>query len=163
LLHKQFHATRVRGKQLVFHLRERWEKTVLSPAHSARTPEIPGFPGAPVPIHTPEPPPPSAKEARRRFWSVHVENFVADPVSEIWIELYRFQGAARVAGGFYLHPHVQARIGPATVSFLTGDLTLGVEETLLRSMKGESECVIDPYAPDEVQGDAIWPKISGEI
>jgi hypothetical protein len=161
LLHKEFHATRVRGNRLVFRLREREEKATFFAEHRSRVPKIPGFADPPLPISTPEPPPPDAKYARRHFWSVRVENFVADPTPEVWVELYRFQGHARVTGSFYLHPHVEAWIGPAAVQFLSGDLSLGSEETVLRSMTGRSDCVIEPHAPDEVRGDEIWRKISG--
>ena len=162
LLHKEFHATRVRAKGLVFRLRERQEKKDLSSAHLSRIPEISGFSDPPLPLSTPEPPLPSP-EAKRRFWTIHVEDLVADPTPEIWIELYRFRGHARVTGGFYLHPHSIARIGPAAVQFVSGDITLGPDELLLRSANGNLTGVFDPYAPDEVNGDEIWPKISGSI
>jgi hypothetical protein len=163
LLHKEFHATHVRAKGLVFRLRERQGKSKLLAAHLARIPKIPGFSDPPPLITTPESPPPSLEEAKRRFWSIHIENLLADPAPEIWIEIYRFQGRARVTGGFYLHPHVEARIGPAAVRFLSGGVTLGAEEVLLASATGGGECVIDPHAPDSVLGDEIWRKISGHI
>ena len=162
LLHKQFHATHVRGRGLVFRLRERREKSELSAAHSARIPKIPGFAEPPLVLETPEPPLPTA-EARRRLWSVRIEDLVADPAPDIWLEIYRFRGHARVTGGFSLHPHVEARIGPAAVRFLSGDITLGPEEPLLVSATGGGDCVIDPHAPDEVHGEEIWRKISGGI
>jgi hypothetical protein len=162
LLRKRFHATHVRAAGLVFRLRQRAEKGELSPAHLARIPKIPGFTDPPLKIETPEPPPPSP-EARRRFWLVHIEDLVADPAPEIWIEIYRFRGRARVTGGFSLRPHVEARVGPAAVRFLSGDITLGPEEPLLASATGGSDCVIDPHAPDEVHGQEIWRKISGSI
>ena len=162
LLHKEFHATHVRAKSLVFRLRERQEKKELSSAHLSRIPEIPGFSDPPLPLLTPEPPLPSP-EAKRRFWTIHVEDLVADSTPEIWIELYHFRGDARVTGGFYLHPHDTARIGPAAVQFVSGDITLGPDEPLLRSANGKVTGVFDPYAPDEVNGDEIWPRISGSI
>ena len=162
LLHRQFHATHVRAKGLVFRLRERQEKKELSSAHLSRIPEIPGFSDPPLPLPTPEPPLPSPEE-KRRFWTIYVEDLVADPTPEIWIELYRFRGHARVTGGFYLHPHDIARIGPAAVQFVSGDITLGPDELLLRSANGNVTGVFDPYAPDEVNGDEIWPRISGSV
>jgi len=78
LLHKQFHATRVRAEGLVFRLREKQKKTELSAAHVARLPSIPGFSDPPLTSPRKEPPPLSERE-KRRFWSVQVENLVADP------------------------------------------------------------------------------------
>ncbi|HSP94931.1 MAG TPA: hypothetical protein VLU06_10295, partial [Thermoanaerobaculia bacterium] len=48
LLHKQFHATRVRAEGLVFRLREKQKKSETSSAHAARLPPIPGFSDPPL-------------------------------------------------------------------------------------------------------------------
>ncbi len=162
LLHKQFHATRVRGEGLVFRLREKQEKTELSAAHVARLPSIPGFSDPPLTSPVKEPPPLSERE-KRRFWSVRVENLVADPTPDIWIEIYRFRGRARVTGGFTLRPHVRASVGPAAVEFLSGDFLLAPSEPMLSAASGRGDCLIDPFAPDEVRGQEVWRKISGSI
>ncbi len=162
LLHKQFHATRVRAEGLVFRLREKQKKSELSAAHVARLPSIPGFSDPPLTSPAKEPPRLSERE-KRRFWSVHVENLVADPTPDIWIEIYRFRGRARVTGGFTLRPHVRASIGPAAVEFLSGDFLLAPSEPMLSAASGHGDCVIDPYAPDEVRGPEVWRKISGSI
>jgi len=162
LLHKQFHATRVRAEGLVFRLREKQEKRELSPAHLARLPSIPGFSDPPLKMRADELPPLSARE-KSRFWSVRVEDLVADPTPDIWIEIYRFRGHARVAGGFLLRPHVRARIGPAAADFLSGNFALAPGETILSSASGHADCVIDPYDPDRVRGPEVWRKISGNI
>jgi hypothetical protein len=162
LFHKQFHATRVRAEGLAFRLREKQKKSELSAAHVARLPSIPGFSDPPLAVPTQEPPPLSARE-KRRFWSVRVENLLADPTPDIWIEMYRFRGRARVTGGFTLRPHVRAAIGPAAVEFLSGDFLLAPSEPMLSAASGRGDCVIDPYAPDEVRGQQIWSRISGSI
>ena len=162
LLHKQFHATRVRAEGLVFRLREKQRKNELSAAHVARLPSIPGFSDPPLSSPVKEPPPLSKRE-KRRFWSVRVENLVADPTPDIWIEIYRFRGRARVTGGFTLRPHVRASVGPAAVEFLSGDFLLAPSEPMLSAASGRSDCLIDPYAPDEVRGQEIWRRISGSI
>lgn len=162
LLHKQFHATRVRAEGLVFRLREKQEKRELSRAHLARLPSIPGFSDPPLKTRVDEPPLLTARE-KSRFWSVRVEDLLADPAPEIWIEIYRFQGHARVSGGFLLRPHVRARIGPAAVDFLSGSFALAPDEPILSSASGHADCVIDPYDPDKVRGQEVWRKISGNI
>jgi hypothetical protein len=162
LLHKQFHATRVRAEGLVFHLREKQNKNALLAAHVARLPSIPGFSDPPLASPVEEPPALSERE-KRRFWSVHVENLVADPTPDIWIEIYRFRGRARVTGGFLLRPHARVAIGPAAVEFLSGDFLLAPSEPMLSAASGRGDCVIDPHAPDEVAGQQIWSRISGGI
>jgi hypothetical protein len=92
-----------------------------------------------------------------------VEDLVADPAPDIWVEIYRFRGRARVTGGFTLHPHDRARIGPAAVEFLSGKFLLGPEQTMLSSASGRGDCDIDPFDPKTVLGKEVWRKISGNI
>lgn len=162
LLRKQFHATRVRAEGLVFRLREKEDKSEMSSAHLKRLPSIPGFSDPPGKERAPEPPPLSETE-KRRFWSVRVDDLAADPAPDIWIEIYRFRGHARVTGSFLLRPHVEARVGPAAVEFLSGVFLLGPEETMLSSASGRADCVIDPFDPEKVRGQEVWRRISGNI
>jgi hypothetical protein len=161
LLRKRFHATSVRARGLVFRLREKVEKAELSPPHMARVPKIPGFADPPLKISTEQPPP--APVAGKRYWTVFVEDLAADPAQEIWIELYRFSGHAQVTGSFSIRPHVEARVGPAAVRFLTGALTLGEKEPLLKSATGLGTCVIEAFDPERVRGTHVWPYISGRM
>src|SRR5437870_1391740 len=162
LLRRQFHATSVRAQGLVFRLREKEEKKEMSRAHLALLPAIPGYSDPPTRTPAAEPPRLSARE-KRRLWSVHVEDLVADPTPELWIEIYRFRGHARVTGSFLLRPHVEARVGPAAAEFLSGVFTLGPRETILSGASGHGDCVIDPFEQDEVHGQEIWRRISGSI
>lgn len=162
LLHKQFHATRVRAEGLVFRLREKQRKNEMSAAHAARLPPIQGFSDPPLTSPTVETPPLSEGE-KRRFWTVRVENFLADPAPDIWIEIYRFRGRARVTGAFALRPHVRVAIGPAAVEFLSGDFLLAPSEPMLSAASGRGDCVIEPHTPEEAQGKEIWRRISGSI
>jgi len=162
LLRKRFHATSVTARGLVFRLREKEERKELSAAHLARAPKIPGFSDPPLKTVDQTPPPPRAA-ARRRYWTVLVENLDADPAPEIWIELYRFAGHARVTGSFSIRPHVEAWVGPAAVKFVSGSVTLGSKEPLLTSATGLGTCVIEAYDPERVRGPHVWPRISGRI
>jgi hypothetical protein len=161
LFRKRFHAKSVRARGLLFRLREKVEKKELSPPHLARVPKIPGFADPPLKIASEQPPP--AAVAGKRYWTVFVEDLAADPASEIWIELYRFSGHARVTGSFSIRPHVQASVGPAAVRFLTGALTLGEKEPLLKSATGLGTCVIEAYDPERVRGTHVWRHISGRM
>jgi hypothetical protein len=162
LLRKRFHARTVLAEGLTFRLRQKVKKEELSKAHEKRIPEIPGFSDPPWKIPEPEPAPLSAKE-KKRFWTVYIENLLADPTPDLWVELYRFRGHARVRGAFLLHPHNEAWIGPASVEFLTGRFELGPSETILASATGRVDGRFDTFAQDEVRGEEIWRKISGAV
>jgi hypothetical protein len=161
LLRKRFHATSVAAKGLVFRLREKVETKELSAPHQARVPRIPGFSDPPWKTAGEQAPPPAVPG--KTYWTIFVEGLDADPASEIWIELYRFSGHARVTGSFSLRPHVQVAVGPAAVKFLTGALTLGEKEPLLESATGLGTCVIDAYEPERVRGPQVWRHISGRM
>jgi hypothetical protein len=79
------------------------------------------------------------------------------------VEIYRFRGRARVTGGFTLHPHDRAKIGPAAVEFLSGKFLLGPEQAMLSSASGRGDCDIDAFDQDAVRGNEVWRKISGNI
>ena len=160
LLFRRFHATRVRARGLTFRLREREEEKEVSPPHAARLPDIPGFANPPRQAAGPAPEP--TESERRRFWAVLVEDLIADPAPEIWIEIYRFRGHARVTGSFLVHPHVRAWVGPAAVRFLDGDIVLAPDQPLLSRCSGSVSTVISPYDPERVRGDDVWPLIDGD-
>jgi hypothetical protein len=162
LFRRRFHATRVRASGLVFRLRQRAEKEP-SPAHQARLPPIPGVAESPQTKSTPSKTEPAPPDPHEKFWTVFVEDIVADPTPEIWIELYRFRGHARVSGSFSIHPNQEDWVGPAGVRFLSGDLTLGPEQPLMTGVSGETTCTSRPFNPELVRGSHVWPFISGNF
>jgi hypothetical protein len=162
LFRKRFHATRVRAEGLVFRLREKEKKSETSAAHAALLPPITGFSDPPLQTAGAEPPP-VPRTALKRYWTVQVDDLVADPAPDIWMEIYRFRGRARVTGGFTLHPHHRARIGPAAVEFLSGSFLLGRDKPMLSSASGRGDCDIEAFDPETVRGQEVWRKISGNI
>lgn len=162
LFRKRFHATRVRAEGLVFRLREKEKKSETSAAHAVLLPPIAGFSDPPLRTAGTEPPP-VPRTALKGYWTVQVDDLVADPAPDIWVEIYRFRGRARVTGGFTLHPHHRARIGPAAVEFLSGSFLLGPEQPMLSSASGRGDCDIDPFDPETIRGQAVWRRISGNI
>jgi hypothetical protein len=164
LFRKRFHATRVRASGLVFRLRERAQRDP-DPAHQARLPSIPGFHDSLASESARSKPGtgPAPAKPQKGFWTVFVEDLVADPTPEIWIDLYRFRGHARVTGSFSIHPDQQDWVGPAAVRFLSGDLTLGPEQPLMTGVSGETTCTIRPFDPDRVRGSHVWALISGNF
>ncbi|HMF07570.1 MAG TPA: hypothetical protein VKJ00_00465, partial [Thermoanaerobaculia bacterium] len=154
---RRFHTTHVRARGLTFRLREREEEKEISTAHVARLPDIAGFPNPPRQPAERAPTPTPAEQGR--FWAVLISDLVADPAPDIWIEIYRFRGHARVTGSFLVHPHARAWVGPATVQLLDGDVALAPDQPLLSHCNGSISTVISPYDPDRVHGDDVWPLI----
>lgn len=165
LLARRFHATAVRARGMTFRLRLREERKQLSMAHAAMLPPIPGFADPALKEEDGDSaggPAPPRSWSGGKPWGVVVDNLLADPVPDLWIEMYRFRGRARVTGGFLLRPREYAAVGPAAIEFESGRLTLG-GETLLASASGRTDCVIEAYDPRRVRGNAVWPKISGSF
>ncbi len=159
---RRFHATRVRAEGLVFRLREKEKKSEMSPAHLALLPPIAGFADPPLQTGGAEPST-DPKTARKSYWTVQVDDLVADPAPDIWVEIYRFRGRARVTGGFALQPHRRVWIGPAAVEFLSGTFLLGPERAMLSSASGRGDCDIEAFDPEAVRGPEVWRKILGRI
>jgi hypothetical protein len=162
LFRKRFHATRVRAEGLVFRLREKQKKSETSAAHAALLPPIAGFSDPPLQTAEAEGPP-DPRTALKRYWTVQVDDLVADPAPDIWVEIYRFRGRARLTGGFTLRPHDRVKIGPAAVEFLSGNFLLGPERAMLSSASGHGDCDIDAFDPEAVRGKEVWRRISGDI
>jgi hypothetical protein len=158
LLLRKFHVKSARGSGLSFRLRKLRKSSDPSPAPVALIPPIPGFPDPP--LASPEPERPAGPLGLP--WAVEVENLSIEPLEEIWIEVYRSRGRARVTGGFFLRPGLEASVGPAAIEFLSGDIRIG-REPLLTSWTGRVACRIERYDPRQVQGDAVWGKTSGTV
>jgi len=162
LARKRFHATRVRGSGLTYRLRLKVDPKDASPAHLAAIPAIEGF--ADPPLAAPEEKEKKRSEALAKEhdpWRIHIANISSD-ISELWIDIYRYRGKARLYGGFFLYPRHQAHVFPASVQFLGGDLTLG-KDTMAVGAEGRADCTIEPFDPRKVHGDEVWPSISGEF
>ena len=131
LLRRRFHVRTLRVEGLRFRLRQRVKREERDAAAVAPLPEIPGFGEVPVKGGAPFFPPP---EPPSHYWAVAIDDLVA-PASEIWIDQYRYQGPARVTGGFFLWPRKETHIGPASVDFEGGRLSLG--ENIMAELKKE--------------------------
>lgn len=120
LLRRRFHVTRVTGRGLVFHARNRLTRAEAERPRARLLPPIAGFPDPPL-LSPPAPkPPPTGKE-----WTVLVEHLEVDSVREIWIDDYRYTGDARLTGGFFLRPNQQAAVYPSELVSQTGVLRSG--------------------------------------
>ncbi|HET7453408.1 MAG TPA: hypothetical protein VFL12_11740, partial [Thermoanaerobaculia bacterium] len=156
LLARRFHATSVRAAGLRFRLRQRLSTAHGSAAAAAPLPDIPGF--GPVPVQG-GPPFFPAPEAPGNYWQVQIDSLDA-PAREIWIDQYRYDGAARVSGSFFLWPQKRADIGPARVAFDGGTLWLG-RERAAGGFRGDVTAKIASFDPRAVRGNDVYRFISG--
>jgi hypothetical protein len=155
LASRRFHATRVRGSGLSYRLRRRLRPEEVTPEVVERLPPIEGFPSPPRadPTLRTRPEEPSR-------WRVELDDLVLEKTSEIWIEGFRFQGAARVAGGFFLHPTVTAQVLPSRIDVSSGALRFG-SHPLAEPLEGAVSAAIPEFRTHEYPGDEIWKIVRG--
>ena len=156
LLAHEVHFTRVRGSGLTFLLRLRTEPPEPPPAHFAALPQIPGFPDRPKPQGD------APEQPSKHPFRVHVDDLRVTPVHEVWIDLYRYRGGGTLDGSFDLTPHRHAEVGPARLALSGGSLTLG-PHALSHRTAFEARARIRQFDPRLVQGNAVWPFISGRV
>ncbi len=119
LARKRFTARDVRGEGIAFHLRTRRPAPELTEDVVANVPPIPGF--GRLPMRPPEPPGPEVwSDEAWHLWTIRLEEVVAEHVRDVWIDRERFQGDARIAGGFYLKPIRDVWIGPIATDVREG-------------------------------------------
>ncbi len=116
---KHFHVQSARGSGIAFRLRQRVESPRATPEYVAKLPPIAGLPTL---AFAPDEPPGNEvwSDAAYHLWTVQLEDLVAADVREIWIDTARFEGLARIAGGFYLKPIRTVAVGPVHVDVAPG-------------------------------------------
>jgi hypothetical protein len=105
----------------------------------------------------PRKPPPTSPP-----WKVRLDALDADPAKLIWIGPWRYEGDARVTGGFTLQPGWRADIGPAAIDFRRVSLSMG-KDVVLADAKGTATCRIESFDVRQVKGSQIWPYIGGRF
>ncbi|MEX1246131.1 MAG: hypothetical protein WEB59_05465 [Thermoanaerobaculia bacterium] len=157
LFRKTFRPVWVRGSGLSFRLRNKLAPRKLDERVLELLPPIPGFSDPPLRAASPSPP---AEPGRP--WSIDVRNIRVEKFDEIWIDVYRYRGSARLDGRFFLRPGLLARVGPATIDIPGGDVRLG-EDPILLGATGRIAATMDAWDPREVQGSEVWKNTSGEV
>ena len=119
-LASSFTSCRRAASGIAFRLRQRVESPRATPEYVAKLPPIAGLPTL---AFAPDQPPGKDvwSDADYHLWTVHLEDLVAADVREIWMDTARFEGLARIAGGFYLKPIRTVAVGPVQV----GDIASG--------------------------------------
>lgn len=91
-----------------------------------------------------------------------MENISIERLEEIWIQIYRSRGDARLTGSFFLAPGREAEVGPSAIEFSSGDVRIG-SETVLAGRRGRIECHIERYDIARFPGSAVWAVTSGSV
>ena len=154
LLRRRFRAGSVRADALSFRLRERLERPEATPARLARYPRIAGF-GEPPLRDPPAPPAPPGNP-----WSVVVDDLSVGLVREIWIDSWRWTGAARVTGGLFLRSGLEAEVFPSELAVGRGTLHWG-EETVSRETAGSVRAALPRFDTQAYPGNEVWKIMSG--
>ena len=157
LVQRTFRAERLRGTGLTFLLRNKLEPAAAKSLDASVLPEVTGF--ADPPLRSAERP---AAAAVGDPWRIDVRTLFIEHFDEIWIDALRFRGLARVEGGFFLRPGLLARIGPARVTFESGETSIGHAPVGI-SLSGTVAAGFEAFEPPRVQGSQVWRKVSGEV
>lgn len=158
LTKRHFHITRARGSGIAFRGRLLVESPRATPEYVAQLPPIPGLPA--VAFRPSEPPPKEVwSDADWDLWTIQLENVIAEDVREIWIDGARFQGKARIAGGFYLKPIRHVVIGPVEATVQSGGVRLDGKPAL-ESLSGLWGVSVDAFDPRYVHGDDVLAFVS---
>jgi hypothetical protein len=153
---RRFHVLDVSGRGLSFHLRKIRRPDDPHPTPVGVLPPILGFSDPPSMAAA------AASGSPRNPWTIRVDGIAIERLSEIWVDMYRFQGSAALHGEFRLRPGRLARIGPAAIDFASGRVRLG-DEPVIALDRSRIGCRIEEWDPRLVEGDAVWRNISGEV
>jgi hypothetical protein len=157
LARRTFRVRSLRGTGLSFSLRNKLEPAELEAANVAVLPAVPGF--ADPPLRSAQV---QGAEPEGDPWRIDVRTLFIDHFDEIWIDAFHYRGVARLEGGFFLRPGLLARIGPARISFESGETRIGRAPVGI-SVSGIVSGAFEPFEPPSVQGSEVWQKASGEV
>jgi hypothetical protein len=155
LFRKRFHATRVDARGLTFRLRQRLDEDRAKDRRAEFLPPIEGFPPVPLRGRPPVPPAGNAND----LWGVQIDRLAASPVREIWIDSYRYSGNAVLTGRLFLRPRREAAVGPATLEWKSGTLSL-FGKPAASPVRARIECRIAPFDRRVVRGSEVWDSVS---
>lgn len=162
LARQRFDVTRARGRGISMRARQ---KLALPPAGIEDFANLPPIAGYPAYSMRPSGPPSLERwfDEHYALWTVQLSDVVADDVREVWIDDGRFEGSARIAGGFFLKPIREVVVGPAHVEARPGSrVTLGASTPLVTELAGTADLFIDRFDPRALVDDDIFRFITGK-
>ena len=159
LASRRFHVTHVGGDGISFVARLRITPDAATPHTLAEIPQIEGL--EQMPVKGPDKPPPD--DEHYNLWTVALDDVDAESVHEVWIHAFRYEGDARVVGGFYLRPTRWAHVGPPATAFFRGGRVTTAGYVVASEVTGRIDAVVDPFDPRVVGGIDVFRKGSGRI
>lgn len=156
LLRRRFHVTKLRGRGLTFRARNRLTKDAATPERTAGLPPIAGLPDPPLLSPVGPDTPRTGKE-----FTIHIEDISVDPVREIWVDTWRYEGEAKVTGGFLLEPNLRAEVFSSALQVRGGALRAG-SEPAVSEIRGALGALIHPWLTRDFPGSKMVPFITGE-
>ncbi len=157
LLSRTFRVTTLRGTGLSFFLRNKIKPELVNTTDASVLPPVPGFSDPPLRSPDDRFPPPDPKAFLIDVRSVAVEHF-----DDIWVDAYHYRGGARVDGSFVLKPALQAQIGPAKLTFASGEMTIGKAADGI-TVVGDITATFDRFAPLEHQDAKVFEVITAQV
>lgn len=165
LLRKRFDVRHVRGRGLIFRARNRLEKSEATPERVRHLPPIFGLPAPPLKGPATAPPTrpggETAPERTRKGLDIQVTDLIVEGVREIWVDAARFQGDARLTGGFFLRPKIEAEVFPARLELRSGKFSVR-GTTAFDRVSGALGGVVKRWDPRRFPGSRMLRFLDGE-
>jgi len=158
LARREFHVTRARGSGITFRARLKVASPEATDALVESLPPIDSL--GPVGLIPSDPRSPADWDDKQwHLWTVEIDDAVAEHVREVWIEGGRFQGDARIKGGFFLKPLRAARVGPAHVEVQSGAVAWDAR-TVAEPLVANIDFELAEFDPRQSSDTDIFPRIS---
>lgn len=155
LMRRRFHVRHLHASRLAFRLRELLRREDATPELVARYPLIPGFADPPLLANAA-----SAPSGRGRPWRVLLDDIAIEKVTDIWIDAWRWEGFARLGGGFELLPGYEAEVRSSRLEVVSGALHRG-SAAVTEGTQGVVACAIPRFDTQAFPGNDVWKLIAG--
>lgn len=143
------------GEGISFRLRNRLATTGPVDTTGA-TPDIPGI------SNPPDPDPDTLYPFPEHPWQILLPNLEVSDIQEVWIEDYRFEGAARAQANLDITPRTRIAIADARVNFRSGYISLD-RSPVVTDLSGFAEVDIAPFAPGAQEPAEILAGLSARV
>ncbi|HEY2029240.1 MAG TPA: hypothetical protein VGH20_08535 [Myxococcales bacterium] len=146
LLGRTFHATHVRADGITFAMRRRLAPGKITQDALRGLPAIDGLPLIPKMTYDVDD---RIPDERYKLFSVWLEDIDGRDVRVLWFDKLRLEGAAQVAGAFYLKPQREVFIAPGQLRIASGALHLDRRE-MVDGLQGDLEVRLGPLDPRDL-------------